>query len=159
MPDAEVVITQAGESRSAKTDSKGGFAFSGLPSGSYLLTVSSPGWQSQRYNLLLQPDAAPRLDVSVNLAPVADIRKMVVRGTVRSRAGTPVRAAAITIRASWNPRFTETVSTDEMGRYELLLTHVGQYELRAVSRTNGNATGVFQFLPGSQVVVFDLQLD
>ncbi|MFQ5664269.1 MAG: collagen binding domain-containing protein [Terriglobia bacterium] len=57
--------------RTAKTDSRGRFAFEGLGNGARVLLVRHPNYETKKKNLRLDRTVAPRMEIQVTLIPKA----------------------------------------------------------------------------------------
>jgi iron complex outermembrane receptor protein len=64
--DATVVVTEL--HRAVTVDETGAFRIEGLPSGEYLIQITSPRWGQAVRRIELHPDQETRLDVELNLA-------------------------------------------------------------------------------------------
>ena len=80
------------ESRAQQTsDAQGHFAFTALEAGEYNLEVTAEGFQAAQRSVVLQPGAAPLLDISLaQELPIGQIR-----GTVRRFDGKPILARIV----------------------------------------------------------------
>jgi len=103
LPAAQVTLRNeaTGAEQFAQADMEGRFRFSGIPGGTYLVTVSSPGFSRDSKTVIVR-DAGPALDVTFSLLPG------------RVQEGVTVTATRGAREAQFVPLRTDTVSRETL---------------------------------------------
>jgi TonB family protein len=88
--------------RTATTNTRGEFAIEGVTAGTYMLTVSQPGFRTARTNIDLAAGTVRRIDVALNIGSLAE--SVSVRAPESDqRATPPVRTASSNPQSAGSP--------------------------------------------------------
>jgi hypothetical protein len=133
--DARVeLIRPSGSPMVSRTDANGRFAFSGLPSGRYRVSVTRDGYQRKSASIELAT-GQQRSDIvmALDLAPT-------LFGHVRDPYNIPIANVVVeAIKVVYGPRgdrsveSVESALTDDQGEYHLYWLDPGDYYIRASS--------------------------
>ncbi len=117
-----------GRTLAATTDSSGGYTFSGLLPGPYVLSASSQGFTSDDQKVTVGQGVTTSQDLT-----------LLVRGTITGRAtsgGAALPGASITFRSRPPDTFQTVVQADASGSYSITLPK-GTYDVYALTYHDG----------------------
>lgn len=148
---ANVVILQGGVPvASALTQSDGSYSISGLPVGSYVIQASANNFQLNQQGILVTPNAALIVNLSLNESPGF------IQGQVNDSATSlPISGATLTLYNG--SLFIATVQTDMNGNYFLNNLAPGNYTISAAASNYQSVTqGVTVSSSATSTVNFSL---
>lgn len=110
------------------SDGNGNYAFRGLPSGEYRVSVELRGFRkAEVWRFYLPAGGNEVLDIGLEVGVFTEWRRPEVSGTVLGTDNKPLKDATVTAISALSPNIVEQTRTGDDGRYRIELQTSGQF--------------------------------